>query len=438
MPQTGATGSGSLLEFVDRHRAIFREATYTVCRPNDPDWILRAHQLTLDNTANEGVAEGARFYFKDVPVLALPRLSFGLSDERRSGFLAPSLSQSNRLGPEVRVPYYWNIAPHRDLLWSANLSARRSLQLSGVARTLDSFAQSTTLFEVTPRDPVAQRSRWMVNSNGSLNDLAGWSGGWTVRGVSDDAYYIDYARSISQSADRSLPRSAFMARGWGDWTLRLGVLQYQNILEARSAPAYDRLPQLTLNHSRRDPSGLDLLTAIDLSQFQRRLQGSAEGWRLTAHPSAAYTLGSPAWFLTPRAGMRLSAYQLTSNPLGPNDLQQAVPTFSIDGGMVFERALTLGGQPAIQTLEPRLFYVRTPYRDQSQIPVFDSSAVNLSFATLFSDNAFAGGDRVADANKLTAGAISRFISSETGAEALRLALAPRFCFCFFYPLDSSS
>jgi LPS-assembly protein len=428
LPQAGATGQGSLLEFLDRHRMQLSEASYTVCRPDDPDWILKAHRLTLDDTANEGEVRGARFYFRDVPVLSLPWLAFGLGDERRSGFLAPSLSQSNRLGAEVRVPYYWNIAPHRDLLWSANLSSRRGLQIAGTARTLDRAGQSTTQFEFTPQDPLAGSSRWMLNGLGTLDELAGWSGGWTLRGVSDDAYYVDYARSIAQSADRSLPRSAFMARGWGDWTMRVAVLQHQNILEARNAPAYDRLPQFTLNHSRRDPGGLDLLTTIDLSQFRRPLAGSAEGWRLTAHPSAAYTLGSPAWFLTPRAGLRLSSYQLSTNPLGPPDLQLAVPSFSLDTGMVFERAASLGGQAMTQTLEPRLFYVRTPYRDQSRIPVFDSSAVNLSFATLFSDNVFAGGDRVADANQLTAGAISRFIASGTGAEALRLALAQRFYF----------
>jgi LPS-assembly protein len=105
-----------------------------------------------------------------------------------------------------------------------------------------------------------------------------------------------------------------------------------------------------------------------------------------------------------------------------------VPSYSLDAGMVFERLTALGGQQVIQTLEPRFFYVRTPFRDQSNIPVFDSSAVNLSFATLFSDNMFAGGDRVADANQLTAGAISRFVSAETGVEALRLALAQRFYF----------
>ena len=428
MPASGSSGRGSVLEFIDRHRAVLRDAFYTSCKPDDPDWMLKARELTLDETANEGVARGATLYFKDVPVLALPWLEFGLSDERRSGFMAPMLAQSSRLGAEIRVPYYWNIAPNRDLLWSANLSARRSLQVSGTARTLDTFGATTTLFEFTPHDPVEQGSRWMLNSSAALNLQSGWSAGWALRGVSDDNYFVDYARSIAQSADRSLPRTAFMARGFGDWTLRMGVLQHQNILEARSAPPYDRLPQLTLNHARRDLSGLDLLTTIDLSQFQRRLSGTAEGWRLMAHPSASYQLGSPAWFITPKVGARLSAYQLSTNPLGDTDLHQTIPTLSIDSGLVFERPSSLVGQPMTQTLEPRLFYVRTPYRDQSMVPVFDSSVINLNFSSLFSENIYAGGDRIADANQLTVGAVSRFIQTDNGVERLRLAAAQRFYF----------
>ena len=428
VPASGASGRGALLEFIDRHRAVLRDAVYTSCKPDDPDWMLKAQELTFDQTANEGVARSATLYFKDVPVLGLPWLEFGLTDERRSGFMAPLLAQSSRLGAEVRVPYYWNIAPNRDLLWSANLSARRSLQIAGTARTLDPFGTTNTQFEVTPYDPVAQDSRWMLNSVGVVNQLAGWSGGWTLRGVSDDNYYVDYARSIAQSADRSLPRSAFMARGWGDWTLRLGVLQHQNILEARNAPPYDRLPQLTLQHARRDLSGLDLLTTIDLSQFQRRLAATAEGWRLTANPSVSYGLGGPAWFVTPKIGAHLSAYQLNANPLGPTELQRAIPTLSIDSGLIFERPTMLAGQAMTQTLEPRIFYVHTPYRDQSAVPVFDSSVVNLNFASLFSENLYVGGDRIADANQMTVGAVSRYIQTDTGAERLRLALGQRFYF----------
>jgi len=146
------------------------------------------------------------------------------------------------------------------------------------------------------------------------------------------------------------------------------------------------------------------------------------------NPALSYPIGGPAWFLTPRASLHASAYRLETNPSGPLDIDRVLPTFSLDAGVVMERSLSVGGRELTQTLEPRVLYVYTPYRNQDAIPVFDATVSNLSFATLFSENAFAGGDRIADANQLTIGAISRFIDSSSGIEGLRLAAAQRFYF----------
>jgi LPS-assembly protein len=104
-----------------------------------------------------------------------------------------------------------------------------------------------------------------------------------------------------------------------------------------------------------------------------------------------------------------------------------VPTFSLDSGLIFEREASLLGRAATQTLEPRLFYVRTPFRDQSEIPNFDTAIAGFNYAQIFSENRFVGADRVSDANQLTAAVTSRFIESN-GAERLRIALGTRYYF----------
>ncbi len=425
LPLTGGSGSAERIDFLGRGEVEMRDATYTTCRPDDPDWYLRAESLTLDRGADEGSARWATLFFKDVPILKAPFIDFPLGEERRSGFLAPTLSLSSTLGAEVRVPYYWNIAPNRDLTFYTNLNARRGLQFAGIARYLEPTAAGTTRFEVNPDDREAGRSRWLFDSLHASTDIGGWQAGWLLRGVSDDRYFIDYARSIAQSAERSLPRDAFVSRAFGDWTVRARVLQYQNILEARAAPPYDRLPQLTVTNNQRDLRGFDFGLIADATDFSRDLPGSAQGARMIVNPSLAYPIGGPAWFVTPKASLHATAYRLDVNPGGPLDIDRAVPTFSIDSGLVFERPTTLGGRDVVQTLEPRLLYVYTPYRDQSAIPVFDSAVANLSFATLFAEQLFVGGDRIADANQLTAGAISRFVDPSTGVESLRLGVAQR-------------
>jgi LPS-assembly protein len=94
---------------------------------------------------------------------------------------------------------------------------------------------------------------------------------------------------------------------------------------------------------------------------------------------------------------------------------------------VFERQASLFGRAAIQTLEPRLFYVRTPYRNQDAIPNFDTAVAGFNYAQLFTENRFVGADRVSDANQMTAAVVSRFIESN-GAERLRVAVGTRYYF----------
>ncbi|PZQ54475.1 MAG: hypothetical protein DI563_32680, partial [Variovorax paradoxus] len=85
----------------------------------------------------------------------------------------------------------------------------------------------------------------------------------------------------------------------------------------------------------------------------------------------------------------------------------------------------LFGKAFRQTLEPRAFYVYTPYRDQSRLPVYDTAANDFSFATLFTENEFSGNDRISSTNALTLGLTSRLLDPGSGAELARFGIAQR-------------
>jgi LPS-assembly protein len=428
LPAPGGQGSASMVEFTGRERVTLNDAIYSTCRPEDPDWYLRADSLTIDPDGEQGVGSGARLVFMGVPILGTPFFAFPLGDERRSGLLPPTLSLTSRNGAEVRVPFYWNMAPNRDLTLAPMLMARRGVQLGAHYRYLEPSYYGETEAEYTPRDQVTGTDRWMFDSRQNVVDWGGWSGGWRVRGVSDDNYFVDFSRSIVSSSERSLPRSVYAARAFGDWVLGANVLKYQNILDARLSPPYDRLPQLQLTTVQRDRMGFDLALMSDASWFRRNLAGSAEGARLVVNPSATYPVDGPGWFVLPRLSVHATSYRLDLNPAGPTDIDRVVPTASVDAGVVMERPLSVGGRDLLQTLEPRLFYVYTPYRNQDQIPIFDTALNTVNYATLFSDRLFSGNDRIANANQLTPGVVSRLIDPQTGIEALRVGVAQRLYF----------
>ena len=428
LPQYRGRGRADLIEFLGPTVTRFRGASYTTCEPEDADWMLRADSLTIDENEGIGTGRSASLSFMGLKILALPVFAFPIGEERKSGFLPPTLSINSRTGFDVVAPYYWNIAPNRDLTLYPRLSTKRGAQIGGEYRYLQPRFSGELEFELNPRDQVTGDSRHYYGLRHRYQGYGGWSGGVEVRGVSDDDYFVDYSRSILTSADRVLPQRFFATRTVGrDWSLLVDVQIWQSILDARPGP-YERVPQVQLRQSRRDIGGFDLDTTLDATQFAAPTSAGPQGLRLYANSEISWPIVRPGWSIVPKLSLHASAYQLERNEGRETSLTRVVPTFSVDAGLVFEREAHFRGRAFTQTLEPRLFYARSSYRDQSDFPVFDSATTDFSFAQLFSANTFVGNDRIADVNQLTAAAVSRLIEPETGAERLRFAVGQRIYF----------
>ena len=428
LPGSGGRGKADRIEMKGPGKFLLSNATFSTCRPDNEDWRIEARKIDIDQDEASGTARNGRLVFKDTRVLSLPVLFFPIGDERKSGVLTPSLSVTSRSGAEVTVPYYFNLAPNYDLTVSPRLGVRRVLQLSADFRYLFRPMFGEMRGDYAPNDPVAGRDRYFYSLNNRITNANGWSGGWYVKGVSDDNYFVDYSRTLVDASERSLPRDVFLSRDFAQWNFLGRVTRYQNILEARAAPPYEKIPQFQVSTYRTDVNGFDIGLLNDVTWFSRPLAGSAEGMRGVFNPVVSYPLRGAAWFVTPKASLHASTYQLDANPFGSRSFNRALPTFSLDSGVIMERQSEWRGRPAIQTLEPRLFYVHTPYRNQDQIPVFDSTANDFNFAQLFTENSFTGHDRIADTNQLTAALVTRRIDADTGVERLRLAVAERFYF----------
>ncbi|MCU7370774.1 LPS-assembly protein LptD [Paucibacter sp. O1-1] len=140
-------------------------------------------------------------------------------------------------------------------------------------------------------------------------------------------------------------------------------------------------------------------------------------------------MSGAAWWLIPKLSLNAASYSLDQALAdGRRSASRSVPSFSLDHGWIFERETRLFGRGLTQTLEPRLLYVKTPYRDQLDLPNFDSAAKDFNFDSIYTENQFSGVDRVSDAHQLTVGATSRWIDANGGAELLRLGLVQRFLF----------
>ena len=432
----GGRGKAERIDFLSDEEAVVTNGTYSTCEAANPDWYLDASTLDLDSGRDVGTVRTGVVYFKGLPILAAPVMSFPLSSERKSGVLPPTFGASSNGGAELTVPYYFNIAPNRDLTLSPRYIARRGLQLGANARYLGETYSGETSVEGI-QDKLTGTNRYAFSSWHSQKLLPSLAVGWNYNKASDNDYPGDFSRSITTSTQRLLRRDIYAIYAQSGWLATARVARYQVLQDVNSPiqKPYDRLPQLTLSTTRQDVGGFDFNFDSEFTRFSGvytigTLNGTplVGGERMYVTPSVSYPIIRPGYFITPKVTLDATTYRLNNvNPGDSTSFNRVLPTFSLDTGMTFERDASLFGRDMTQTLEPRLFYVRTPYRDQSLFPNFDSGLANFNFAQIFSENRFVGHDRISDANQITAALVSRYIE-EDGLERLRMTVGQRFYF----------
>ncbi len=437
--RAGGGGNAERLDFIDRDRAVAHQATYTSCLPDGsgaPAWLLSSSKVELDFASNEGVATGAVLRFYGVPILAAPKISFPLTDARKSGWLPPLVGVDNKSGLSIAAPYYWNIAPNLDATLTPTIRSRRGVGLNSELRYRLAEQDGRVSLNLLPFDRQAGRARYALGVDHDA-ELAGQLGiRLRVRRVSDDNYWQDFLRDIDALTPRLLLSDLQASRPFGNWTTYARVMSWQVLqtldTSTRIDAPYERRPQIGARTSRQLPGGFAAAFEGEVNQFADPAgvpRGSRPtGVRLHALGSVSRPVQGAGWSVTPKLALNAATYSLDGPaPSGAARAERSrvIPTLSVDSAWQFERNANWFGRNLVQTLEPRLLYVNTPYRDQRGFAIFDSAQRDFNFDAIFTPNSFSGVDRVSDSHQVTAGVTTRLLDPASGAESLRLGLAQR-------------
>ena len=446
--QNGAHGQAARADFADSSHMTVHQATYTTCKRKPgpdwlPDWVLTAARIDIDNDEEIGLAQSAVLSFKGVPLVHVWPISFPLTEKRKSGVLPPTIGLDNANGVEVSTPYYINIAPNRDATVTPTLMTARGVNLGGEFRYLEPSYTGTVRLSYMPQDTLRAADRWgasLAHTASVDSALGGVTLAANINRVSDDNYWRDFTNTsavntgsvIAGATQRLLPADLTASWGRGDFSSSLKVLQWQTLQDTSApiVPPYDRVPQWAARYGQNNMRGLDWSVDTDLTQFEseRTLTLQPNAQRVFAWAQASYPIIRPAGFLTPKLQLHSTSYQFDASYLGNQIADSTVPTFSLDSGLVFEREALVMGRAVVQTLEPRAFYVYTPYRNQSMLPNYDTGANDFNFATIYTENAFVGHDKISDNNLLTLGLTTRYLDADNGAQLVRLGVAQRLRF----------
>lgn len=428
-PREPVIGSGAAERIDFEGEGLFRmtSATYSTCAPTNRDWYAEADEMRLDYNREVGEASQATVYFKDVPLLYSPWLSFSLNNQRKSGLLTATYGSTDKSGLDVTVPWYWNIAPNMDATITPRLMSKRGVQWNTEFRYLDHNHNGQMRYEYLPEDRLTGKRRTAYSLAHRHNFGRGLSGSLDLNGASDNDYFTDLSTRLSVVTQTNLLRQGTLSYGGSWWNASLLAQRYQT-LAATGIPYY-RLPQLNVSAARADlPFGAAFNFSGEYVSFDHPT--NLLGKRTVLYPQVSLPLQTPAFTVTPKIGLHMTRYALERQAAGtPAQITRNVPIFSVDSGVAFERDVEGFGERAlIQTLEPRLYYLYVPERTQSQIPVFDSGATSFGFAQMFAENRYGGNDRIGDANQATLMLTSRLLDPVSGAELLRGAVGQRFYF----------
>lgn len=438
----GTAGQGQML---DAQHTRYSQATYSTCDVGHHLWEFRAKSITIDKETGVGVARNATMRLGNVPFLYLPYFSFPVDDRRKTGLLYPTIGNTSRSGYEISTPYYLNLAPNYDATLDPRIYSERGAMLAGEFRYLTPGSRGQLNVEYVPNDhgesdglaDTQGDSRYLVKFSDRTLLWKGWQFVGSYNHASDSSYLYDYGDALSHAAVYTLGSNAAIVGGGKWWNASFGGTIYQNVnpfVTDRGLP-YRQLPYAKFGMD--VPLSRWLEFGMDTSAVAFRKTGFVEGQREDIYPYLAADFGTSAWFVRPRLAYRYTAYQLGSDyqdygyrgPLGsgattPFDQKspsRSLPVVSLDSGLVFDRSTTLFGNGYTQTLEPRLYYLYVPYRNQNNLPLFDTNVMSFDYWQLFSTNQFSGADRQMDANNLTAALTTRLLD-DSGVERVSASI----------------
>lgn len=441
-----AWGRAKWIERFANQNYLLQKATYTTCSPKDASWQIEAQKIDLDNLTETGYARNALLRVGGLPLFYTPYMSFPTSSARRSGFLLPLMGYSNVNGFDVATPFYWNIAPNYDATLIPHYYARRGVMLGGDLRFLTEHTSGIIGGNYLPNDaafnafllenknqfPIldgVSTDRWSFLLHENTNFTNHLHMNVDFQQVSDDYYLQDFSTNLAVITQNQILRQGDITYDTDHWLFKGMVQSYQTLHPINQSPVsniYARLPQLMAEGHYMDlplHANLLMLGQFDYFHISEINFALPEASRYHFNPILTLPQIKPWGYFTPGVELVQNNYNVSyqENPIvgstpGSQAFNRTIPRFTVDGGLNFERDLSLFQDAFTQTLEPRLFYLNVPYQNQSQFPAFDSAYMIFNTDQLFRTNRFSGFDRIGDANQLAYAVTTRFLSADTGRE----------------------
>ena len=401
---------------------ILENAVYSPCPvvsdagcPRNPSWKIVAARVTQDPVTHRIRFQGGRLQLFGLTLPLLPIFSIGADGDGMTGALVPDIAFSNSNGLELALPYYWRLAPNRDLTITPHVYSKTLPALEGRFRALTELGAFqvgafVTYGKVADPDPLAvdpdsdQHLRGYFEANGRFQLDPYWSVTSALRAASDKTVTRRY--DITRDAElrnffdieRISPNSYISIAGWAFQGMGVDDDQDQIPIALPAVDARFLIDDRVLGGQIELQANSLAILRLDGQDTQRAFASAR--WDLR-------TLTGMGQELTFTGFARGDAYHSNDNE------ESAIAFYSGEDGWQFRGIGALAADlkwpfigPAFggtQRLTPRVQLVLTPPTPNLEIPNEDARSVDLEDSNLFALNRFPGYDRWEDGSRITYG-----------------------------------
>jgi LPS-assembly protein len=401
---------------------VFNKATYSYCPINQSDWQVKAKTIVVDLEKNRGIADHATIMFMGYPIFYFPKHSWVL-EGRGSGFLSPSFERyeesqySDKSSPlydpeysksiRIRIPYYFNIAPDRDLILASTYMQSRGFVIDNryqqlLDRKITEDGIKDSMFEIEteylPRDYITHLKRWLINTTVELDISDKMHISAKYNRASDTEYFKEIKHSETD-VGRLLSHLEITYEDPENYLTAALLTEDEQIVNV-GTPAYTRALEGSISKTFNTENKLPVTVSLVSTKFAHDTPGKDSGVRTHGDLGITKTLSTEFPVVTTRANVSNTHYELKNK----NNINRTVAGAGIDFAFPFISQRELFNAQVIRTITPKISYNYRAKELQGNIPLFDTEDEYddiITFAALTSGERYTGLDRITNANDVT-------------------------------------
>ena len=436
----GLGGANGFTEYISKTSTsvLLTNSTYSLCPVNENDWLIEADQIELNLAKNRGVADNALIKFYGVPIFYMPKYSWVLSG-RGSGFLVPDYSSYTEPGAadnssSLRVPYYFNLAPDRDLLVALTAMSSRGFIYEGKYRQLIapkiSPDHEDSLWSIEakylPEDKITNLKRWLVNFSQDMDISEKIHFSAQYSRVSDSYYFKEISRTNTD--EKTLKSYIKLSYDDEENNLSAALLTEDEQVINTGVPVYTRALEGSISKTLNADTKMPVQASLVSTKFAHETQSKTAGVRTHINLGISRELNIEYPTITPRASVAITNYSLKNHP----NINRTVFGSGLDVDFTINIPTSMFGYQANHRITPLISYNYRAKKVQGNIPIFDTEdkyADIITFADLTSGERYTGLDRITNANDVTLSLESSYRSidaAEDDKDLLNMRIAQSF------------